>query len=54
MSEAEVNALPDPDLFRDAQFLSVRGTWSAADLDSTDALLLSLIRTFLTTQRKSD
>jgi len=36
--------LPDPDLFRDAVFLSQMGTWSPADLDATDALLLGLVQ----------
>jgi hypothetical protein len=42
--EAEVEALPDPDLFRDALFLAENGTWSAPELDATDALLLAVIR----------
>lgn len=52
MSEAEVDKLPDPDLFRDAQLLASRGTWTARDLDATDALLLALTRTFMNTRRQ--
>ena len=44
VSDAEVEKLPDPDLFRDAVFLSQVGSWSAADLDATDALLLALVQ----------
>ena len=44
ISESEVARLPDPDLFRDAVFLSQHGTWSPADLDDCDALLLALVQ----------
>ena len=44
IGESEVEKLPDPDLFRDAVFLSQMGTWSPADLDATDALLLGLVQ----------
>jgi len=44
VSEAEVERLPDPDLFRDAVWLAERGTWSPRELDETDALLLALVR----------
>jgi hypothetical protein len=43
VSEAEVERLPDPDTFRDAIILSRHGTFSARDLDETDALLLALL-----------
>ena len=46
ISEAEVDRLPDPDLFRDAWMLYQHGTWNAAVLDETDALLLALVRKF--------
>ena len=52
VTEAEVDKLPDPDLFRDAQLLSVRGSWSARDLDETDALVLALTRKFMNTRRQ--
>jgi hypothetical protein len=41
---AEIAKLPDPDLFLDALFLVRRGSWSPAELDETDALLVALIR----------
>ena len=44
IGDAEIERLPDPDLFHDAVFLSQHGTWTAADLDATDALLLALVR----------
>ena len=53
VSEAEVSRLPDPELFRDAFLLSQRGTWSARDLDETDALLLALTRTFMNTKPRN-
>jgi hypothetical protein len=43
VSEAEVEALPDPETFRDALLLATEGRWSPDDLDKTDALLLALI-----------
>ena len=43
MYDAEVDLLPDPDLFRDAVLLANYGTWSPADLDATDELLLNLV-----------
>jgi hypothetical protein len=46
VTPGEIDRLPDPDLFRDAMFLAGRGTWTARDLDDTDALLVALIRTF--------
>jgi hypothetical protein len=52
VSQAEVNRLPDPDLFRDALLLSRRGTFSPRDLDDTDALLLALVDLFWTTTVK--
>ena len=51
VSDAEVERLADPDLFRDAVFLSQHGTWSPADLDATDALLLALVQRLHTTKR---
>jgi hypothetical protein len=44
VSEAEVDRLPDADAFRDAVFLAIRGTWSAPDLDATDALVLAIVQ----------
>ena len=44
IGEAEVARLPDPELFRDAVFLSQRGAWSPADLDACDALLLAFVQ----------
>lgn len=44
MKEAMVDQLPDPDLFRDAVMLEASGSWSAQDLDATDAILVSLVR----------
>ena len=44
VTEAEIERLPDPALFRDAIFLARNGHWSPSDLDATDALLLSLVR----------
>lgn len=44
VGQAEIERLPDPDLFRDALFLVRRGTFSPRDLDETDALLVDLIR----------
>lgn len=41
--EGEIDALPDPDLFRDAFLLAQWGTWSPRDLDETDALLLNVV-----------
>ena len=52
VSEAEVERLPDPDLSRDAQLLSVRGLWTPRELDEADALLLALTRTFMSTVRR--
>jgi hypothetical protein len=43
VSQAEINRLPDPDLFRDALFLNDHGRWSPRELDETDALLLALL-----------
>ena len=43
VSESEIEALPDPETFRDALLLSTQGRWSPTDLDETDALLLSLV-----------
>ena len=42
--EAEVDLLPDPDLFRDAWLLASWGTFSPRDLDDMDPILLSLVR----------
>jgi hypothetical protein len=43
IGDSEIERLPDPDLFRDAVLLSQQGSFSAADLDAMDALLLALI-----------
>ncbi len=43
MSQAEIDRLPDPELFLDALRLAQIGRWSPADLDATDALLLALV-----------
>jgi hypothetical protein len=51
VSEAEIDALPDPDVFRDALLLSQRGTFSPNELDDTDALLLALLRRFWNAKR---
>ena len=51
VSEAEIDQLPDPDLFRDALILSAHGTFSPADLDATDALLLALLGRFWNAKR---
>lgn len=52
MSAAAIKRLPDPDLFRDANLLASSAGFpgSARDLDETDALLLSLVRTIRTTK----
>ena len=51
MSEAEVERLPDPDMFRDAFFLSQHGVWTPSELDGADALVLSLVQKFKTARR---
>ncbi len=51
VSEAEVEALPDPETFKDALLLATAGRWSPADLDETDALLLSLVGKIRTAER---
>ena len=51
MSEAEVERLPDPDLFRDAFLLSQHGVWTPSEMDAADALLLSLVTKFQTARR---
>ena len=51
VSEAEVDRLPDPDLFRDAYLLSSRGTFSPRDLDEMDVELLALMQRFWTAKR---
>jgi hypothetical protein len=52
--EAEVDLLPDPDLFRDALLLSQSMGWPASsrDLDETDALVLALVRRLRNVKRK--
>jgi hypothetical protein len=49
VTEAEVDRLPDPELFRDAFYLYQYGTWTAQTLDECDALLLALVRSFQNT-----
>jgi hypothetical protein len=51
--EAEVDLLPDPDLFRDAVLLAASG-WpvSERDLDETDALLFALARRLRNVKRR--
>jgi hypothetical protein len=44
VGEAEVNALPDPEAFKDALLLASHGSWSPKDLDEMDALLLALVQ----------
>lgn len=36
--------LPDPELLYDAILLAQWGSWSPADLDGTDELLLDIVR----------
>lgn len=43
MGDAEIDKLPDPELFRDAAFLAKYGTFSPRDVDDMDALLWALI-----------
>ena len=54
MSDAEIDRLPDPDLFRDALTLSQHGTFSPSDLDGMDALLLGLLRLLWGAKRGRD
>ena len=51
--ETEIDALPDPDLFRDAQLLS-RSGWpvSERDMNDTDALLFDLARRLRNVKRR--
>lgn len=51
MKEAEIDALPDPMMFRDAILLAGRGTWSADDLNATDAILYEVTQKILRAQR---
>jgi hypothetical protein len=51
VGQAEIDRLPDPDLFRDALVLSAHGTFSPSDLDGTDALLLALLDRIWNTKR---
>jgi hypothetical protein len=53
VTEAEVDRLPDPDLFRDALFLHTHGVITPSELEGMDALLLALVRS-LKTPRRSD
>lgn len=50
ISEAEVEGVTDPDLFRDAILLASRGQWTPEALDGTDALLLALVRRLTNTR----
>lgn len=43
ISAAQIEALPDPDLFRDAVLLSRHGMWTPSELDGVDALLLAVV-----------
>jgi hypothetical protein len=43
VGDAEVDKLPDPEAFRDAQFLAVHGRFSLADLDASDALTIAIL-----------
>ena len=52
MTKAEIDKLPDPDLFQDAALLATVGVWSPRDLDDTDALLLALIGKLRNTRRR--
>lgn len=47
MSDAEINRLPDPELWADARLLASRGTWSPRDLDDMDLEMHHLVRRFL-------
>jgi hypothetical protein len=51
VSEAEVDRLPDPDLFRDALFLHTQGVITPSELDGMDAALLALVRRFKSPRR---
>jgi hypothetical protein len=48
VSEAEIDALPDPDLLRDAMFLHDHPTWTQRDLDETDRDLLHMLKSLRT------
>lgn len=50
MSDAEVDKLPDPDLWRDAQYLAHRGSFSPTDLDLMDEGLYQLTWRLMTTR----
>jgi hypothetical protein len=54
VSEAEVNKLPDPEMFRDALLLAAVGRWSPAELDATDALLLAVVEKIRTVTVKEE
>jgi hypothetical protein len=43
-TDADIDALPDPDLFRDAMFLARHGRWSPDDLNEADTHLIRLVR----------
>lgn len=47
MSDAEIDRLPDPELWVEARLLASRGTFTPRDLDAMDAELYLLTRRFL-------
>lgn len=52
--EREVEALPDPELYRDAWRLAGWGTWTPSELDATDALLVALVDRMRNARRAHD
>lgn len=44
--EAQIDKLPDPELFRDAWFLSRRGVWTPSELDAAPEMLIALVQAF--------
>jgi len=51
VSAAEIDRLPDPDLFRDVMFLVDHAIWTPQALDECDALVLALVRKFYNAKR---
>jgi hypothetical protein len=50
--DSEIEALPDPELFRDALFLVDNPAWTPRDLDEADADLLRLMKSLRTPVKK--